>query len=107
MNTSRDRPRSKIIEVKGLTTAWGPVILQRDLSFDVMRGEIFAILGGSGCGKSTLLRYLIGLERVIEGEVIVAGRRNVELDAGLPPFGVMFQAGALFGSSTVGENVEL
>ena len=96
-----------IIQVRDLTMGWGDVVLQRDLTFDVAEGEIFAILGGSGSGKSTLLRYLIGLEPVTQGEVVVDGRRNVDLEAGYPPFGVMFQAGALFGSSTVGENVEL
>jgi phospholipid/cholesterol/gamma-HCH transport system ATP-binding protein len=87
---------------------WGDVVLQQDLDFEVSQGEIFAILGGSGCGKSTLLRYLIGLEPITKGgEIRVAGRAGIDLDAGLPPFGVMFQAGALFGSSTVGENVAL
>ncbi|MDF2698351.1 MAG: transporter, ATP-binding protein [Labilithrix sp.] len=98
---------SPIITVKNLTIGWGDVVLQQNLSFEVKEGEIFAILGVSGCGKSTLLRYLIGLEPVTRGEVSVAGRRNIDLDAGLPPFGVMFQAGALFGAATVGENVEL
>jgi phospholipid/cholesterol/gamma-HCH transport system ATP-binding protein len=96
-----------IIRVRDLTMGWGDVVLQKDLSFDVQRGEVFSILGGSGCGKSTLLRYLVGLEHVEKGEIEVAGKRNIDLDDGLPPFGVMFQAGALFGSSTVGENVEL
>lgn len=104
-------PRTKaesIIEVRGLTMGWDDVVLQQDLTFDVKRGEIFAILGGSGCGKSTLLRYLIGLEPISKGgSVSVAGRTDIDLDDGLPPYGVMFQAGALFGSSTVGENVEL
>lgn len=97
-----------IIQVRDLTMGWGDTVLQKDLSFDVRTGEVFAILGGSGCGKSTLLRYLIGLEDVTKGEIMVCGRSVTELGSvGVPPFGVMFQAGALFGSSTVGENVEL
>jgi phospholipid/cholesterol/gamma-HCH transport system ATP-binding protein len=96
-----------IIVVEGLSVGWGEVVLLRDLSFRVRRGEIFGILGGSGSGKSTLLRFLIGLEPIQEGKVIVAGRDRIDLEEGLPPFGVMFQAGALFGSATVGENVAL
>lgn len=96
-----------MVRVENLTMGWGDVVLQKNLTFDVREGEVFAILGGSGCGKSTLLRYLIGLEHVTVGEVTVCGRSVVELGRGAPPFGVMFQAGALFGSSTVGENVEL
>ena len=96
-----------IIDVKALTIGWGDVILQKDLNFQVNRGEVFSILGGSGAGKSTLLRFLIGLEEPIAGEIDIAGRGFPDLEAGLPPFGVMFQAGALFGSLTVGENVAL
>ncbi len=96
-----------IIDVKALTIGWGDVILQKDLNFHVNRGEVFSILGGSGAGKSTLLRFLIGLEEPIAGEIDIAGRGFPDLEAGLPPFGVMFQAGALFGSLTVGENVAL
>jgi phospholipid/cholesterol/gamma-HCH transport system ATP-binding protein len=98
---------SPIIRVKDLSMGWGEAVLQRDLSFDVAPGEIFAILGGSGSGKSTLLRYLIGLEPITKGEVSVCGKNVFELEGQAPPFGVMYQAGALFGSSTVGENVEL
>jgi phospholipid/cholesterol/gamma-HCH transport system ATP-binding protein len=101
---ARERP---IVEVKGLTIGWGDVVLQRDLTFEVRRGEVFGILGGSGTGKSTLLRFLIGLEQPMAGAIDIAGRGPPDLEAGLPPFGVMFQAGALFGSLTVGENVSL
>jgi len=100
-----DRP--PIVRVEDLTIGWGDVVLQERLTFDVNEREIFAILGGSGSGKSTLLRFLTGLEPVTKGIVEVQGRRDIDLDAGFPPFGVMFQAGALFGSATVGENVEL
>lgn len=95
------------IEVRGLSIGWGEKILLENLDFDVRRGEIFAILGGSGAGKSTLLRFLVGLETPIKGEIDVLGKGAPVLEGGLPPFGVMFQAGALFGSLTVGENVAL
>jgi phospholipid/cholesterol/gamma-HCH transport system ATP-binding protein len=96
-----------IIEVKGLSIGWGDIVVQKDLSFVVQRGEVFGILGGSGSGKSTLLRFLVGLEKPLQGEIDVAGQGLPDLEAGLPPFGVMFQAGALFGSLTIGENVSL
>ena len=103
----RANAEKAIIEVKNLTIGWDDTIVQKDLNFAVERGEVFGILGGSGTGKTTLLRFLIGLESPIEGEIDVAGRGPPDLEAGLPPFGVMFQAGALFGSLTVGENVSL
>ena len=101
-----------LIKVDNLTMGWPgpggvPVILQKDATFEVARGEVFAILGGSGCGKSTLLRYLVGLETPLSGEIEIAGLGRPNLEVGRPPFGVMFQSGALFGSLTVGENIGL
>lgn len=95
------------IQVVDLTIGWDDVILQRDASFEVERGEIFVILGGSGCGKSTMLRYLIGLETPISGQISIGGRTPSHIEVARPPFGVMFQSGALLGSMTVGENVAL
>ena len=104
---ARVQAERPMIEVKDLSIGWGDVILQQHLNFEVRRGEVFCILGGSGAGKSTLLRFLIGLEQPLAGEINIAGRGAPDLEAGLPPFGVMFQAGALFGSLTVGENVSV
>lgn len=110
-----------LIDVRGLTIGWpGEDPLIDNVSFDVRRGEIFAILGGSGCGKSTLLRFLVGLETPSSGEILLdetalRGTRppsvrealDGSLEARRPRFGVMFQQGALFGSMTVAENVAL
>ena len=95
------------IAVHGLSIGWGDVTLVENITFEVAPGEIFAILGGSGSGKSTLLRYLVGLERPMKGDVDIAGGGAPDLDRGVPPFGVMFQQGALFGSMTVLENAAL
>ncbi len=96
-----------MITVRGLTIAAGGTVLLRDVGFVVERGEIFAILGGSGCGKSTLLRHLIGLAQPLAGTIDIAGLGPPSLEVRRPSYGVMFQAGALLGSLTVGENVEL
>jgi phospholipid/cholesterol/gamma-HCH transport system ATP-binding protein len=96
-----------VIEVTDLTIGHGDVVLQENANFEVFAGEVFAILGGSGCGKSTLLRYLVGLEKTRTGRIQIAGIGQPNLEVGRPPFGVMFQSGALFGSMTVGENVGL
>jgi phospholipid/cholesterol/gamma-HCH transport system ATP-binding protein len=95
------------IQVVDLTIGWDDVIVQRNASFEVERGEIFVILGGSGCGKSTMMRYLIGLETPISGRISIGGRAPSHVEIARPPFGVMFQSGALLGSMTVGENVAL
>ncbi len=96
-----------MITVKDLTMGWEDVVLQKDASFTIDKGDVFAILGGSGCGKSTMLRYLIGLEKPMAGTIDIAGLGTPDLAVGRPPYGVMFQSGALLGSMTVGENVAL
>ncbi|NRF68141.1 ATP-binding cassette domain-containing protein [Aquincola sp. S2] len=105
-----------LVRVEGLTMAYGDKLIQRDLTFDVRRGEVLAIIGGSGCGKSTLLRHLIGLLAPAAGTVRYIDADGEQDLLGAPPereallrrrFGVMFQAGALWSSMTVGENVML
>ena len=96
-----------LIDVTDLSIGWGDVILQEHATFQVERGDIFVILGGSGCGKSTMLRFLIGLEKPLAGTVTIDGVPPSHIETGRPPFGVMFQSGALLGSMTVGENIAL
>lgn len=101
-----------LIRVQDLTMAFGEVIVQRDLTFDILPGEVLAIAGGSGCGKSTLLRHLIGLHKPAAGQVLHGTQDLYTADASTlgalrQGFGVAFQAGALWSSMTVGENVML
>lgn len=96
-----------LITVRDLAMGWDDVTLLEGASFEVQKGEVFAILGGSGCGKSTLLRCLTGLDEPREGTIEIEGVGVPNLEVGRPAYGVMFQGGALFGSMTVGENVGL
>lgn len=99
------------IRIKGLRTAFGPVVVHDDLDLDVKKGEILGIVGGSGTGKSVLLRTIIGLNRAAGGEIEVLGQTTGELNdreqrALRRRWGVLFQDGALFSSLTVSENVQ-
>jgi phospholipid/cholesterol/gamma-HCH transport system ATP-binding protein len=101
-----------IIEVRGLTAAYGDEVILKDISFEVHQGEVFVILGGSGCGKSTLLKHLIGLYPLAAGEVLIGGESLASAEGAdrqriLRRFGVSYQSGALFGSMTLSENVTL
>jgi phospholipid/cholesterol/gamma-HCH transport system ATP-binding protein len=77
------------------------------VTFDIERGTTLAILGGSGSGKSTLLRYLIGLEQPMAGRIDIDGVGAPHRYEGVPPFGVLFQSGALFSSMTLADNLAL
>lgn len=101
-----------VITVKNLTASYGDAVILKDISFTVKRGEIFVILGGSGCGKSTLLKHLIGLYPPTEGEVLIDGEdlttaTGEDRQRILRRFGVSYQSGALFGSMTLSQNVQL
>lgn len=101
-----------VIRAEALSVRFGNRTIFKDVSFQVKRGEIFVILGGSGCGKSTLLKALIGLVPLAAGRAWLLGEElAAEDDAArrslLRRIGVMWQSGALFGSMTLAENVEL
>jgi len=100
------------IVVENLTVAYGDFVIQRNLEFTVSRSEIFVIMGGSGCGKSTLMKAMIGLKSPVEGDVYYEGRafwaaRERDREAFKRKFGTLFQAGALWSSMTLAENIGL
>jgi len=105
-----------IIEVEDLTIGYASdghdTVVLEDVSFRVLRGEVFVILGGSGSGKSTLLKHMIGLQQPLRGRIAIDGDDIVTADGParrsiMRKFGVMYQMGALFGSMSTLENVRL
>ena len=103
---------SPMLEVRALAVQAGGRTILQGIDFTVRTGEVLAIVGPSGCGKSTLLRHLVGLQRPLSGQVLLQGHDLHDGDedalaALRRRFGVMFQAGALWSSMTVGENLLL
>ena len=101
-----------IIHVEDLTADYGGDVILRDINFEVFVGEVFVILGGSGSGKSTLLKHMIGLYKPASGKILIDGHDIVSADDRqrkeiLRKFGVMYQSGALFGSMTLLDNIQL
>ena len=81
-----------------------------DVSFEVRRSEMVAVLGKSGVGKSVLLKHIMGFLQPDQGQVWVAGCEvsrlsDSELISVRRQVTMVFQSGALFDSLTVGENV--
>ncbi len=93
-----------------MTKSFGSHTVLRDISFDIPRGQITAVMGPSGTGKSVLLKNIIGLLRPDSGEIWVEGEETVamgerDLYRVRRKFGVLFQDGALFGSMTMFDNM--
>ena len=107
-----DQGHDLAIRVRGLVNRFGSQTVHEGLDLDVRRGEILGVVGGSGTGKSVLMRSILGLRVPDEGQIEVLGRdaRADDAESRLHierNTGVLFQAGALFSSLTVGENVQV
>ena len=76
-----------------------------DVSLNINRGEIFALLGGSGSGKSTLLRMLAGFEKPSDGRIYLDGVDITDMPPYERPINMMFQSYALFPHMTVAQNI--
>ncbi len=63
----------KLLELQGLTKAYPGVIANSDVSFDIDKGQIHAVLGENGAGKSTLVKTIYGLVRPDEGQMLLEG----------------------------------
>ncbi len=88
----------------------GEAQIIKDFSLEIGEEETVAIIGQSGSGKSTLLRLILGLSRPTQGrvyvdEIDITDMKEEQLREVRKRIGMVFQAGALFDSLTVGENV--
>ncbi|MCB1070224.1 MAG: ATP-binding cassette domain-containing protein [Kiritimatiellae bacterium] len=100
------------IQIDNLTMAFGSFLIQKDLTFTINRGDVFVIMGGSGCGKSTLMRHMIGLLQPASGTIAyngidLWGSSEEEKSLLMRRMGVLYQAGALWSSMTLSENIAL
>ncbi len=93
------------LRIDHISKHFGGTVAVNDVSLDIERGEIFALLGSSGCGKSTLLRVLSGFETPSSGRVWLDGKDVTDLPPYERPMNMMFQSYALFPHLNVWENV--
>jgi len=81
-----------VIEVRGLTKRFGPVLAVDRLSFEVERGTVVGFLGPNGAGKTTTLRVLLGLVRPDEGTAAINGQAYLDLAEPLHQVGAVLEA---------------
>ncbi len=101
---------SYFIELINIHKSFNSNHVLRGVNLDIIKGESMVVIGGSGSGKSVLMKHIIGLLKPDKGKVLVDGEeinnlKGKELNRIRKRFGMLFQAGALFDSLTVWENV--
>jgi phospholipid/cholesterol/gamma-HCH transport system ATP-binding protein len=103
-------PTESLVELRDLTFGYGERIILENLSLQVPKGKVTALMGVSGGGKTTVLRLIGGQYRAHQGEVLFDGQdvtqmRQPALYAARRRMGMLFQFGALFTDMSVFDNV--
>ena len=101
-----------VIKVENLQTVFGDRVVHDGLNLSIKQGDIYGLLGPSGCGKTTLLREMVMLEDIYAGNINILGHdigsiSNTNAQKLRREWGVLFQAGALFSSLSIAENIAL
>ena len=98
-------PPEDYVRLEGLRKEFDGFPAVAEVTFNVHKGEIFALLGASGCGKSTLLRMLAGFEKPTAGRIVLDGQVMNNIAPYDQAVNMMFQSYALFPHMTVEQNV--
>ncbi len=101
-----------IISLRGVSKAFGDLVVLDDVDLDIPAGQTTAIIGPSGTGKSVLLKHIVGLLHPDAGHVFVEGVdvttvSEAELYEVRKSMGMLFQNGALFDAMSTGDNIAL
>jgi len=99
-----------VLEIKNIDVFYGDVQVIWDVSFDVKKGEIVALIGANGAGKSTILRTISGILRPKKGEILFENHPIYKVDPfKLIELGIAHvpEARRLFVEMTVEENLDM
>jgi phospholipid/cholesterol/gamma-HCH transport system ATP-binding protein len=103
-------PSESLVQLRDMTFGYGERVILDNLSLQVTKGKVTALMGVSGGGKTTVLRLIGGQYRAQQGAVLFDGEdvthmRQSELYAARRRMGMLFQFGALFTDLSVFDNV--
>lgn len=100
-----------MIKLKNVTKSFKNLDVLTNISVDIEKGEVVAVIGSSGCGKSTFLRCINGLEKVSQGKIFINDiditDKKTNLNKIRAQVGIVFQQFNLFPHMTVLENLIL
>ncbi len=99
-----------LLKLQGLTKAYPGVVANDDVTFEISKGEIHALLGENGAGKSTLVKMIYGLVRPDSGEMTLNGSPFAPPEpraARASGIAMVFQHFSLFDALSVAENIAL
>ena len=102
--------RSPIVEMRGISKRFGPVVANDRISLDLWPGEIHAVLGENGAGKTTLMNVLAGMYQPDSGTIRIAGEEvqiTSPADALQRGIGTVYQHFTLVPNLSILENVVL
>jgi putrescine transport system ATP-binding protein len=91
--------------IEGVSKSYGAALAVDNVSLQIYRGEMFALVGASGCGKTTLLRMLAGFVHPTSGRIVIDDVEMGDVPPHERPVNMMFQSYALFPHMTVETNV--
>jgi ABC-type polar amino acid transport system ATPase subunit len=104
--------KQAMVKVENITKTYTNLVVLKNLSFEVKKGDVLVLCGPSGCGKSTLLRCINGLEKIQQGQIWVdgmpvQGASHKELMKVRLNCGMVFQSFNLFPHMTAIDNITL
>jgi D-xylose transport system ATP-binding protein len=102
--------QAPLLELRGVSKAFGSVQALNDVDFEVRRGEVMALVGDNGAGKSTLIKCIAGIYPMDEGELLYEGEPvtiNSPRDAAKLGIEVVYQDLALCDNLDVVQNMYL
>lgn len=100
----------KVLEVRHITKTYPGVVALDDVSFDVEKGEILALIGENGAGKSTVIKSIAGAIEFDSGSIVIDGKEYTKLTPAIAKeagIGVVYQELNLVPSLSIMENIFL
>lgn len=110
MDAKPQTEREKLLELKNVTTHYGPIRVLHDVDMVIYPGEMVCLLGGNASGKSTTLKTILGIVGVSEGEMFFRGERADTLSTAeriQRGMAVVPENRRIFPKMTVMENLEM